>query len=182
MDDKPAIEYPPFGGITFNFDDAPIRLRRCRLGDLEFAKNLLQEKRDERGEERRLAVEEIATLRRTFTDLPLNVELSDEQREELRAKLARMNELAALLDVERVEIIYGWLAPVIQRMGDGPPPVKEDWPLEIFDPNTPNNIIDHWQTRPLASGRPSPNGTTSEAASLPPSQPVASSLQAPPPQ
>ena len=60
--DKPAIEYHPFGTVTLNFDDAPIKLRRCRLGDLEFGKNLLEELRAARQEERVKWVEEIADI------------------------------------------------------------------------------------------------------------------------
>lgn len=179
MDDKPVIEYHPFGYITIHFDDQSIRLRRCRLGDLEFAKNLLEEKRAEQADLRQSWVDEIGTIRKEFTDLP--DPLPEELAEELRGKIRRMNDLAGLLDVARVEIIYSWLAPVIVRMGDGQPPVREDWPVEMFDPNTPNNVIEHWQTRPLASGRLNPNGATAVPVTSPLSPPTVSSPPGPPP-
>jgi hypothetical protein len=175
MDDKPVIEYHPFGTLTLNFDEQPIKLRRCRLGDLEFAKNLLEEKRAEHIEERQGWVEEIASLRQALADLP--EELTDEDRVTFRAKVDRINEAARFLEDARVEIIYGWLAPVIERMGDGTPPARDDWPLEIFDPDTPNSIVGHWQTRPLASGRPNPNGAAADSKPSMLSPPTVSSPQ-----
>ena len=82
----------------------------------------------------------------------------------------------------RIQIIYDWLAPVAKRMGDGTPPGKDDWPLEMFHADVPTSIIDHWQTRPLASGKVALNGVVAAPDTSPQSPPAASSHPAPQPQ
>lgn len=169
MDDKPTIEYHPFGTITLNFDEQAVKLRRCRLGDLQYAKDLLEEMRDTRADERQAWVDEVNDLRAGVGEY--SAELSDSEKADLRTMIDRMNELAVLLDDERVEIVYGFLSNVAKRMGDNPTPPKEEWPLDFFAASVPNDVISHWQSRPLASGRTSPNGTIREAATSTPSPP-----------
>lgn len=181
MDDKPAIDFHPFGTITLNFDDRTIKLRRCRLGDLQFAKDHLEELRSERAEERQAWVDEVTGLRDYLT-APREGPLTDEEQDNLRAGIIRTNELAGKLDQDRIDLIYGFVSKVAERMGDGPIPPKEDWPLDLFTASVPNDILAHWQSRPLASGRISPNGTMREAATLPQSPPDPSYPPAPLPQ
>lgn len=187
MDDKPTIEYHPFGTITLNFDEVAVKLRRCRLGDLQFAKDLLEE----------LRLEAKPLTDKLIADLN---ELRDENAEQApegdaREAFQRLGVILEALSDIRQDVFYRWMAAIIERMGDHPAPAKEDWPLELFhaypitvdDPMSgriiaTSEILNHWQSRPLASGRTSPNGTIREAATSTPLPPDPSYPPAPLPQ
>lgn len=187
MDDKPAIEYHPFGTITLNFDDGPVKLRRCRLGDLQYAKDLLEEIRVESAPKYDELVAEVNQLREANADQPADGDARASFRE-----LAKLVDKGATL---RQDDFYRWISEVITRMGDKPAPPKEEWPVEIFrtNPITQDDpqggrivavadILNHWQSRPLASGKVSQNGMTPEAAISVPSKAEPSSPPAPQPQ
>lgn len=174
MDEQPAIIFHPFGTVTLNFDDLTIKLRRCRLGDLAFAKDLLAELQEKDRDERQGWFDEIESIRK----LPEYEDpLSDKQREDLRTRLTRLQEVTQLLEDSRVEIVYGFLSEVAERMGDANPPPKDEWPLDMLIANLPGDMVNHWQTRPLASGKPSQNlnGAAEGIGSSPQSQDIPSS-------
>lgn len=179
MDDKPVIEYHPFGTLTLNFDDLSIKLRRCRLGDLEYAKNLLEELRLEDAPKHLAIKAELEQLKEVGADKPPDADAS-----------GQFIELAAILERQRTLIrssFHHWLTAIIARMGDGTPPDMQDWPLELFasysisDPIQGGrtiaiaDILNHWQSRPLVSGRISQNGTIAAASNSQQSAPIPSS-------
>lgn len=185
MDDSPAIVYHPFGTITLNFDDVSIKLRRVRLGDLEFAKNLLEELRLAAEPQREELVNELNRLRAE----------ADENKPDADAapQFRQLGSIVDRLGVMRQDIFYDWLSKVIERMGDNPAPPKDEWPLELFmtypledqlragQTIAVNEILEHWQTRPLAYGKPSQkqNGVVEEINSSRLSPVEASSPPAP---
>lgn len=180
--DKPALEFHPFGTITLNFDDVIIKLRRCRLGDLEFAKNLLEELQDTDRDQRLAWLDEVEQIRADANTVQLVDPLTEEQKEELRGRLTQLREVTDHLAEHRVRIVYEFLSQVAARMGDYPTPAKEEWPIDFFGMTVPTDFINHWQTRPLVSGTPSQNqnGAAGDSnlstpspveASSPPAQP-----------
>jgi hypothetical protein len=180
--DRPAVEFHPYGTITLNFDDGPVKLRRCRLGDLEYAKNLLEEIRQESAEQRERWLAEITETQAGFpqgsederTEQINN--LTEEERADLTNRLNRINDLNDTLRSASRDLVHRWLSAVAERMGDRPLPPKDEWPLDILAVAI-SDVIDHWQNRPLASGRISPNGTTGAANSSPTPVPIQSSPQ-----
>jgi hypothetical protein len=156
----PAIEYHPFGTITFNFDDQPVNLRRCRLGDLEYAENLLQEIRDDTKTEREQVITDISAL-----SIPEGETIPDAEIVERSQTLAQV--MLRLQDMQR-QLLATWLSGVLARMGDAPAPDPKDWPLDLYatypitdedgnpNPNAGQSVVisqvlDHWRTRPLVS-------------------------------
>lgn len=182
MDFEQSVEFHPFGTVTFHFDEVDVKLRRCRLGDLQFGKDLLAELRDENLEERTGWANEIETLRQEFASLDPDQPIAAETRDSWVAKITRTNELAGLVTEARYGMVHGWLSKVLDRMGDNSAPPKEEWPLDFFDGQLPNQILEHWQTRPLAYGatRQTPTTRNGRASSVQP-VPVPVSPQEPPP-
>lgn len=185
--DLPAIEFHPFDTITLNFDDLPIKLRRCRLGDLRFAKNLLEEFKvglialedDHLTETRKVrdSIQGIMGIRNDDDEAP---KLSEEERLELRKLYNELSGCNAKLNDAILDVVYDWFSPVIDRMGDASPPPKDDWPLDLALITVPTLVIEHWQTHPLGSGRASLNGAVPAPDRSPQSQPVPSSPPATP--
>lgn len=159
--DKPTVEYHAFGTVTINFDpwtdglnqsfEGPVKLRRCRLGDLEFSKRRLAELNEKSEKERQAINERLAELREQSEALPPETPVTPEARDELNSILERLADF-------RQNFIADWLGAVIARMGDKPAPPLEEWPIDLFTAHQDgrsmivNEIIEHWQTRPLASG------------------------------
>jgi len=146
------IEFDPLGSITVTIDDTAYRLGRPKMGQWRYFQRGWSD-----------AVKE---ARGQLTDLNARLNLAKERIEDATSppkKLKAEKEVDKLTEELRefeVKPLYEWQIPwireVFAQLGDKPLPEDADeWPAWLAtDSSLPFEIVNHWQTHPLASGEP----------------------------